>query len=57
MLVWPQGNCPACSYVKTELHVIKKKSLKILREKEWIDKQRFEKILHRILNTEQHEPH
>ena len=30
----------------------KKKTLKILREKERLDKQRFEKILHIILNTE-----
>ena len=52
----PQGKCPACSYAKTELHVIKQ-SLKIARENDQIDKQRFEKILHRILNAEQHEPH
>jgi hypothetical protein len=57
MLVVPPGNCTACSYVNTKLHVIKRKSLKLLSEKERIDKQRFEKILHRILNTEQHEPH
>ena len=57
MLVGPPGKYPAFSYIKTELHMIKKKSLKIVRENDQIDKQRLEKILHRILNTEQHEPH
>ena len=57
MLVGPQDKYPACSYIKTELHMIKKKGLKIVRENDQIDKQRFEKILHRILNTEQDEPH
>jgi hypothetical protein len=57
MLVAPKGNCPACPCINTELHMIKKKNLKILREKERIEYQRFEKILHRILNAEQHEPH
>ena len=28
MLVGPQGKCPASSYVKTELHVIKKEKFK-----------------------------